>query len=89
MFENCSTMLELQAERSRLQLNNWDGYTETEVNNAYNSRKQEIIRGHVHRFEFKRIQATPRPVQQYCGVPIAGDSPKPGHIILTENGFLI
>lgn len=84
MFEECNTLAELNAARTKLSL------TEDLVvlNNAYNARRSEILqkRSNFVRQEF--IKCAPNPVIKYCGIPLAGESKEPGVIKLTERGFL-
>lgn len=85
MFENCNTLAELTAERIRL------AATEdiVAVNNAYNARRIDILqsKSNFTRVEFTKLAEYP-PQDKVCGIPIAGNSPKPATITLTESGFL-
>jgi hypothetical protein len=84
MFSHCNSLAELNAERIKLSAT----VPIVELNNAYNQRRQEVLNAST---SFKRVHpitVIPEPVTKYAGIPIAGRSPVPGCIKLTEGGFL-
>lgn len=85
MFETCNTLAELNA--ARISATN-EGGDLTEINNAYNSRRQEILNSRSKVFHLTPIIIQPDEVTQYCGIPIAGRSSEVGCIKLTPKGFL-
>lgn len=86
MFENCSTLGELNAERIKLSS---EGHPLVELNNAYNKRRQEILSSRKPYVELRKIVPAAFTPTQYSGIPVAGYNSKAGTITLTPKGFLI
>lgn len=85
MFEECTTLVELNIARSKLSVSE-DSIVE--VNNAYNKRRKEILSKPK---AFSQVTLTPICIDElttYVGIPYAGTSPKAGTIIMNEKGFL-
>ena len=85
MFEECKTLMELNAARIKASS---DGIDLTTVNNCYNQRRQEILSAKKPYVELQPIVVKARDIQKYCGIPIAGRSKVEGCIQLTPAGFL-
>lgn len=85
MFKDCNTLAELNAKRIQATS---EGVDLIEVNNAYNTRRCEILSTRKPFVVLKPIIVEPRTVQQYCGIPIVGRATEVGCISLTEKGFL-
>lgn len=85
MFEECNNLAELNAARIKAANESTDLVA---LNNAYNKRRQEILSEKKNYVQLKPIPFKTREVLQYCGIPVAGRSPEPGTIVLTEKGFL-
>lgn len=84
MFSKCNTLAELNAERARLSLT----MPLTEINAAYNLRRNEILSSRVDYIKLTPIIVTPEQPVKYAGIPIAGRSNKKNTIELTKEGFL-
>lgn len=85
MFEECSSLAELNAARMNAVKS---GYDLVEVNNAFNDRRTKLMDEGPKGIVLNAIHIRPREVVQYCGVPVCGRSSEPGVIALTPNGFL-
>lgn len=86
MFEDCKSLGELNAARIKLSS---EGVPLVELNNAYNKRRQELLKSRKPYVELTKLIPAAFQPTQYSGVPVAGYSPKAGTIMLTEKGFLI
>lgn len=86
MFETCTNLSELNAERIRLTT---EGVPLVEVNNAYNEKRQKILTSRKPYVELRKLVPKAYTTKQYSGMPIAGKSDKVGSLILTSKGFLI
>lgn len=84
MFEQCSSIAELNAERIKLSAT----MDLVELNNAYNARRNEILQQRSNFTRVNFIKCVASPVVKYCGVPVCGKSEVPGVIKLTQEGFL-
>lgn len=84
MFENCTSLSELNAERIKLS----SSTNIVELNNAYNEARAKIINSRNHYVKLNPILPKLEPVTKYCGVPVVGRSTEEGFIMLTEKGFL-
>lgn len=84
MFENCTSLSELNAERIKLSSN----VDLVELNNAYNAARTKIINSRNHYVKLTPIFPKLEPVTKYCGVPVVGRSTKEGFLMMTEKGFL-
>lgn len=88
MFENCNTLLELNAARTKEC--SVDGADIIAINNAYNAQRQEILKN--NKLSYKKIEFRPIVAEKgipYVALPLAGVSDKLGVLQLTEKGFLI
>lgn len=88
MFENCTTLQELNA--ARIQLCSEPGADITAVNNAYNERRISVLnntKAVVKKIKFRPI-VFERGVK-YCALPIAGTSDQLGVLQLRQNGFYL
>ena len=85
MFENCNTLQELNEERVRLSQTMGNV---PELNNAYNEKRIKILNSKsVARLN--PIKVMPIKFETSMAIPYAGQTDKPGHIILTGRGFLV
>lgn len=84
MFSHCTTLGQLNAERTRLSMM----MPLIEVNNAYNARRLEILRARKNFLELTPVFVTVEEPVRYAGIPIAGRAQVPNTIILTQKGFL-
>lgn len=85
MFEECKTLMELNA--ARIKTAALSAIDLMHVNNSYNLRREEILNAKKPYVELQPIIVKARPVQQYCGIPVAGRSTVEGCIQLTPAGF--
>ena len=84
MFEECTTLAQLNAARAQaVQSEN-----QVEVNNAYNKRRKEIIATHAVYTQLTPIEARVSDMPVMSCVPLAGRSKERGCIALTDRGFL-
>lgn len=84
MFDDCTTLQELNVRRIQLSQTN----DITEVNNAYNKRRVEILQSRVNFTKVNPVYVEiPTPIK-YSGIPIAGRSDEVGTIKITKAGFL-
>lgn len=86
MFENCTTLAELNA--ARIKATTEPDADLITINNFYNERRQELLASRAKYKKLTRITAKPVQPIQYCGVPVVGRSSKKGCIQLTPKGFL-
>lgn len=89
MFENCNTLRDLNA--ARVKAVSVDKMDVTEVNNAYNARRQQILESATHA-DFKIITFHPLVFEagpKYSSLPIVGTATKLGCIELNAEGFLL
>lgn len=84
MFENCTTLSQLNAERVRLS----QSHDIVEVNNAYNAKRTKILSSRVNYNKLTPVFVTVEPLIKYSGIPVAGRSTEPNTIKLTQKGFL-
>lgn len=84
MFEHCTTLAELNAERIKLSKT----VPIVELNNAYNARRMEVLNSSSSFKRVSPIRVVADEAVRYAGIPIAGRSTTPGRITLTTGGFL-
>ena len=84
MFEGCTTLSQLNAERVRL------SQTENlvDVNNAYNAKRTEILSARLNFNKLTPVFVTIEEAVKYSGIPVAGRSSKNNTIELTPSGFM-
>ena len=88
MFDNCNTLLELNAARTKACT--VEGADIIAINNAYNERRQLILQKSAT--TYRKIEFRPIIVEKgvpFAALPIIGVSSKPGTIELAERGFLL
>lgn len=86
MFDECTSLAELNAARTRAVQGGADVVA---VNNAYNERRKEILASRVNYFKLKEMVIAAEPAQTTMGLPIRGSSGTPGVIKITMEGIAV
>ena len=85
MFSDCNTLADLNARRIKLST---EGIDLIDINNAYNSRRQEILTSHKPFVKLTPIIVKAEEVVKVVAIPVVGRSQTKGCIEMVENGFL-
>ena len=89
MFENCTTLLALNA--ARIKECAVPGADIIAINNAYNEQRTKLLQK-THPVDSKQITFRPLVVERgakYCALPIVGVSDKLGVLQLKTDGFYL
>ena len=90
MFESCTTITALNKERAELYTSNTSNISITEINNAYNARKKEILSSVV--CDYKELEVF-TPVQKLfpnaSSAMYKGKASSPNYIVINEEGLYV